>query len=404
MLPYFKVAENKLFGYAVSNPSILQETLWPRLRYHGERKEAYWRFLGLTPRKSPRKHQPVTPKRELSLMSTDIDHDWSTLEASAKLRVEAYNPASRPSEDKLKSSLIALIKWLPQGGRDSLARDILDSKTDEELHAVFFNLLTGLTALRIVRARTRAPTVTSSPIPKRQDNLDAIDGSLENQNRSDTFRDACFLRDGYRCVLSRQMDNDYFNSIKDDPEVDPDTDDAACIGAHVIPFSYAHWKAGVLFRCFPTLRKTCFTSKSINSTYNGLTLTLAMHREFGTFQIAFKPTEDPDVYEIKTYSKCTNSCKKQLPKDRRVTFTLDTNISHREMLKYDLTLPSRDLLECHWRLAEVLNISAMAEVVELYWKEWDKAKVTAPRELDKYGRTNIEDFLQRAFWEHQVSG
>jgi hypothetical protein len=38
------------------------------------------------------------------------------------------------------------VEWLPEGGRESVARDIVNASTDENLYAVFHNLLTGLAA------------------------------------------------------------------------------------------------------------------------------------------------------------------------------------------------------------------------------------------------------------------
>jgi hypothetical protein len=49
-------------------------------------------------------------------------------------------------EEKLQPSLNAFIEWLPEGGRESVARDIISAITDKDLYDVFKNLLTGLAA------------------------------------------------------------------------------------------------------------------------------------------------------------------------------------------------------------------------------------------------------------------
>jgi hypothetical protein len=49
-------------------------------------------------------------------------------------------------EERLQPSLNAFIEWLPEGGRESVARDIISATTDKDLYDVFKNLLTGLAA------------------------------------------------------------------------------------------------------------------------------------------------------------------------------------------------------------------------------------------------------------------
>lgn len=79
-------------------------------------------------------------------MSTDTEtpENWKTLAGAAKVRTARYRPEKRPHENLLQPSLDAFVDWLPEGGRESVARDINDAKIDEELHDVFMNLFTGL--------------------------------------------------------------------------------------------------------------------------------------------------------------------------------------------------------------------------------------------------------------------
>jgi hypothetical protein len=69
---------------------------------------------------------------------------WTPLLAAAKERIEKYKPADRTDDQLLRPSLEAFLKWLPQGGRDNVARDIFGAASDEALHQVFQNLLLGL--------------------------------------------------------------------------------------------------------------------------------------------------------------------------------------------------------------------------------------------------------------------
>ena len=79
-------------------------------------------------------------------MSTDTESSetWPTLVVAAKERIARYQSQDRIHEEKLKPSLNAFVEWLPEKGRESVARDIVNSTTDEDLYDVFHNLLTGL--------------------------------------------------------------------------------------------------------------------------------------------------------------------------------------------------------------------------------------------------------------------
>lgn len=79
-------------------------------------------------------------------MSTDTEpsESWPALKAKARQKVAAYQPQKRPREEVLQTSLIAFLEWLPETGRESVARDIVNATTDEALYEVFHTLLTGL--------------------------------------------------------------------------------------------------------------------------------------------------------------------------------------------------------------------------------------------------------------------
>jgi hypothetical protein len=79
-------------------------------------------------------------------MTTDTESS-ATLPAlveAAKERIARYQSQNRVNEEKLQPSLNAFVEWLPEGGRESVARDITNATTDKDLYAVFYNLLTGL--------------------------------------------------------------------------------------------------------------------------------------------------------------------------------------------------------------------------------------------------------------------
>jgi hypothetical protein len=96
-----------------------------------------------------------------------------------------------------------------------------------------------------------------------------------------------------------------------------------------------------------------------------------------------------NMYEIKTYAKFPKRDKQGL--DTKVTFS---NASSK-----DFELPSVELLDCHWRLAEILNASGMAETVERHQRDWEDIKGSADgKQLRADGKTDIAHILNTALW------
>jgi hypothetical protein len=92
--------------------------------------------------------------------------------------------------------------------------------------------------LSIVKARSRKPSVTSSPHPKRQENAEIVAGSLDKPETCDpSFRDRCLRRDSRRCVITGSMDTSYWKELG----CPKDTKCAGVEAAHIIPFAYGSW-------------------------------------------------------------------------------------------------------------------------------------------------------------------
>ncbi|KAJ5578155.1 uncharacterized protein N7459_007119 [Penicillium hispanicum] len=298
----------------------------------------------------------------------------------------------------LQPSLNALVTWLPAGGRESVARDIVDATTDKALYDVFHNLLTGLAMP--MKARTKQPSITDSPQLRRQANVEAVATTLDKpESRDPTFGDLCLRRDGNCCVATGQMNTDYWETIgcPDDIYFGPTE------GAHIIPFSYASWDKSsepphdsasawaVLWRCFPRVRQEGLRVDTINSLSNGITLRDSVHREFGKFSIAFKPTDDDDTYEVKVFNRFPTLERQLLPESGHMVLKKADDAQ-------DLDLPNPALLDCHYRLAEILNASGMAEVIERNFRRWEDLKGTCNL-LREDGGTDIGAFLYAGLWE-----
>ena len=85
-------------------------------------------------------------ERGLSALLTDTTDSESlpALLIAARQRISEYQMQNRPFENIMQSSLNALLDYLPDSGLESMARDILQTNTDDDLYNVFHNIFTGL--------------------------------------------------------------------------------------------------------------------------------------------------------------------------------------------------------------------------------------------------------------------
>lgn len=100
-----------------------------------------------TDHKRSRSNHPPRLSYSASISSVDpaSQGTWQEQKKLAETRIDEYKDCSRPNEKGLAKTLRAALNWLPQGGRDQLAKDIIDvDKDDEALWAVFDNLRTAV--------------------------------------------------------------------------------------------------------------------------------------------------------------------------------------------------------------------------------------------------------------------
>ncbi|KAB8271513.1 hypothetical protein BDV30DRAFT_240487 [Aspergillus minisclerotigenes] len=340
-------------------------------------------------------------------MSTDKSNEsWPLLAEKGRERIARYQPQDRPYDEILKPSLDAFIEWLPRGGRESIARDIVRANTDDDLYQVFANLFRGLavpskykilnTGLDITKQSLGAVTTQSKP-PADTDS-ETIAGILHPPRSP--FHSLCLRRDSNKCVITGEMDTDYWESIGC-PE---DTYFAPTEGAHIIPFSYASWDNStnlphdraraweVLYRCFPEVRRAGLSGDTINDTSNGLTLRESLYYEFGKFNLALKPTAVEHKYEVKYFRNYPRSDRELLPESIELKKVEDAQ---------ELALPNCIFLDCHYRLAEILNASGMGVTIQRNVDKWKHLKVSAYNlEIREDGGTHIEKFLRAGLWQH----
>lgn len=95
------------------------------------------------PPQQPQRQQSVLSG--LSTLSTPPAPDWPTLAALAKGRIDRYAPTRGMDDRLLARCLRAFIDFLPEGGRESIARDIIDcGDDDDKLFGVFYSLYSAL--------------------------------------------------------------------------------------------------------------------------------------------------------------------------------------------------------------------------------------------------------------------
>lgn len=103
-------------------------------------------------RRSARRPQPrhlsedlargVSSQPSLTATSFAESDEWSTVKDAAINRLDQYQ--LEKDNKKLKCCLKALLDWLPKEGRDSLAHDISNAKSDEMIYTTYENLLSCL--------------------------------------------------------------------------------------------------------------------------------------------------------------------------------------------------------------------------------------------------------------------
>lgn len=100
------------------------------------------------------------------------------------------------------------------------------------------------------------------------------------------------------------------------------------------------------------------------------------------------------MYEFKVFGdEYPTGAKPFLPENGHVTFARAEDAQ-------DLELPNAALLDCHYRLAEILHASGMAELIESCLQDWENLKGSAGGSLREDGGTDIGQFLRAALWEH----
>ncbi|KAJ5661686.1 uncharacterized protein N7477_009302 [Penicillium maclennaniae] len=312
------------------------------------------------------------------------------------LKLARMNDLVTKESEMLKDCLRGLLDWLPPGGRDSIAHEILDAESDEKLLATYENILICL--LQPIKASGgKTPTPVDSPHQKRREDAQAVYEVIEEpQVRDMNFRNGCLERDRYRCVVTKAIS---FNEAEETESAD-DVLQGDLEAAHIIPWSFASYDpmkgASVvsnmwetLYQCFPEIRAIMRNSR-INEIETGLTLHNSIHRAFGRFRCAFEPIANaPHTYNFVTFKRFPTEMKPFLP--HQVTF-VDASQPESESC-----LPHPVLLDCHYRLAKFFHASGMGVVID---KTLDHLKeIKTGSFLPRDGTNDLGSLLRYGNWQ-----
>ncbi|PYH93147.1 hypothetical protein BO71DRAFT_328422 [Aspergillus ellipticus CBS 707.79] len=311
--------------------------------------------------------------------------DWDALKVQAQTRVQKDAPSDRQNEEMLVDCLFACLKWLPDGGRESLAREIIISETDGSLWKVYQNLLANL--LYPMKAKWH-------PRPMEE----------AQTTEEEFFRAECLERDSYCCVVSGQMERGHYKSLDDPPDVFINHVEAA----HIVPLTFGSWECqsehptpGVhswesLYRYFPNVRKSGMNVDKLNFSANGLSLGKNLWLAFGQFMMAFEATDVKNKYLMKVYDTFMTPDLFWIPTDGFVTFSRAEGMEHS-------SLPDPVLLDCHSRLAEIFDASGLCKYIDEKIEKWDRMRYGPEEKLKKDGSTDVAEFLKAGLWYSAVS-
>ncbi|KAJ9391484.1 hypothetical protein DTO063F5_1094 [Paecilomyces variotii] len=309
-------------------------------------------------------------------LSGEPPESWPDLARRAKEKINQYECIPFLDDEKLVPCMIALLDYLPEGGRESTARDILSCEGNKKkLYDVFQNICSCL--LFAMKAAGHS-SINRTPIDDyRNDNVEPIISELNDpQHRERQFRDKVLYRDRFRCVVTKDMDFNHWEKVGEPAGIMYSELEAA----HIIPLPLASWKESptasfdasniweTLYRCFPKVRQIGMKVDNINNPCNGISLRDSLHTQFRKFHLAFAPTAIPNTYKVKTYLAFPTYLRRDIPYDGFICFT-DSSKAH------DVPLPDAALLDCHYRIAEVLNASGMLGEIDTKIEEWEDMKV-----------------------------
>ncbi|RAK99967.1 uncharacterized protein BO80DRAFT_476996 [Aspergillus ibericus CBS 121593] len=313
----------------------------------------------LSPRSSPSPSPSPSPSSPPS-----PDKSWPALKEQAKERLRNYHDAG---QGLLKTCLHSCLTWFPIDSRQGLAESIIEAATDESLDVLYKDLLAGL--FIPISISSAALPASRTPLPPMLQLL--MDGDPDlvplekdaSQARYETVRDTILERDAHVCAVTGWVDTEYHRKMGLPTEIHSQVE-----VAFIIPFMYGSCRRknlpqdfancwDVLYRCFPEVRRIGLSAEGVDSPENGFALISCLRDAFKRFAMAFKPTSVKDQYELIMYQNIRHDEKLFIGKTRTVNF-------RRAKGCHAVPLPDPALFDCHYRIAEIVHASSLANVID----------------------------------------
>ncbi|KAK0655444.1 hypothetical protein B0T16DRAFT_396971 [Cercophora newfieldiana] len=201
--------------------------------------------------------------------------------------------------------------------------------------------------------------------------------------RLGALRGLCLTRDRHRCVITRAFDHDELVKRLRQPEDDdgnvlyPERDDYSHLElTHILPFNLTKVEGGgelseskkaaiAILNMFDVGVIHLIEGVDIDRPRNAITLSLKMHRFFGTFEIFFERVADDDTantYQIQAFRPFL-AAHLQFPVRR-------TLFSHPS-----IDPPLERLLRLHSAIGHVLHLSGAGEYIDVILEDMEEGVV-----------------------------
>ncbi|GFG12958.1 hypothetical protein IFM5058_06210 [Aspergillus udagawae] len=301
-------------------------------------------------------------------------------EKTAIEKLAQYKPQDR--KDETVRILKSFIDNLPFESRKVIMK-FINISDDHNIFNLAYHLRTAV-LIPMKAQGGKTPQVTPLPLSATgitRDNVASEMTQSSSRNDQGWLKTTCLQRDNYKCVVTKIWDPVAGSIFNIQGEMTLNTQ-----LAHIIPFSMGHWenerKAKEIAQCWETLYllfpsiKDIIKPTTVNTPANAMTMAVPVHQDFGSFQIAFRPTDTENTYRIKVYPWHQTFFGQYYEKP--ITFTKHTTSES----------PSKVLLEMHAAIAEILQASGQGEKIDELLRKWDDIRCLASD-----GSTDLESLL-----------
>ncbi|KAL7627193.1 hypothetical protein AAE478_003969 [Parahypoxylon ruwenzoriense] len=314
---------------------------------------------------------------EVSSILEDSNYWYESRSAVLKILEDHYVPNG--PEDDTPKVLRTFVMKLPKGGQLALMSEIRLFKDDPAKLRQLRNFLVDAILKPMMAAGGKNPKTPITPAlhSNEKDDIFSSTGTVEASFRKDQglLKADCLRREGYRCALTGWVDGKSRNKV---PGSEGEMVITQC--AHILPFALRNFdeqsaqetqnKATIwwaLYRYFPDL-KDLIGPGSINQRQNALMMYIALHAEFGNFNLAFEPLGN------NRYRACWLTYRGHGVPD---VITLASNDP-------SVPLPNPKYFWVHFRIAEILDASGIREKIEDAWEKeaWDSENIEPSGSID----------------------